>query len=196
MRKDQILSKAFKDYALFGIKRVSMDDIVKSLKISKKTLYEFFPNKEELVYESVRTKIESEHERLSIMYDNSPDVIRLMVYKGVDSFKFYNSISPAFYNDITYYPKLETYLKELRVKQDIGGKEKIAQGIREGYFLPHANYDIFTQMFMAQVINKQNEWSDIYTPAQICFISLITLFRGISTDKGRKILDEIEAEGL
>ena len=51
-------------------------------------------------------------------------------------------------------------------------------------------------MFMAQVINKQNEWSDKYTPAQICFISLITLFRGISTDKGRKILDEIEAEGF
>ena len=106
MKKELILSKAFKDYALFGIKRVSMDDIVKSLKISKKTLYEFFPNKEELVYESVRSKIESEHERLSMMYDNSPDVIRLMVYKGVDSFKFYNRISPAFYNDITYFPKL------------------------------------------------------------------------------------------
>ena len=64
MRKDQILSKAFKDYALFGIKRVSMDDIVKSLKISKKTLYEFFPNKEKLDNECLRTKIRSEERRV------------------------------------------------------------------------------------------------------------------------------------
>ena len=163
---------------------------------SKKTLYEFFPNKEELVYECVKYKMEREQDRLSKMFDSQPDIIRVMVYKGIESFKFYNSISPAFYNDIKYYPKLEEYLKNLRSEQDQLGKDKIAQGIKDGYFLPHANYDIFTQMFMAQVVNKQNEWSDKYTPTQICFISLITLFRGISTDKGRKILEEIESEGL
>lgn len=196
MKREQILCTAFKLYALYGIKRVSMDDIVKALRISKKTLYEFFPNKEELVYECAKYKIEREFERLSKMYDSLPDNIRLMVYKGVDSFKFYNAISPAFYNDVRYYPKLDEFLKSWRLSQDKIGKQKISQGIEDGYFLPHANYDIFTQMFMSQVIDKQNEWSDKYTPTQICFISLITLFRGISTEKGRKILEEIEKEGL
>lgn len=196
MRREQILESAFRDFTTYGIKRVSMDDIVQNLKISKKTLYEYFNNKEELVYESVKYRLEREMKRFDDMCKEHPNILRSLILRGVECFKFFNGISPAFYNDVKFYPLVEALLLEIKNQLDSNGKERIKIGIDEGYLSPQANYDIFTQLFMSQVMNKQKEWLDKYTPSQICFISLITIFRGVSTEKGRKEIEEIEAIGI
>ena len=46
------METAFNVFAERGIKGVSMDDIVRTLKISKKTLYDYFSNKEDLIYKA------------------------------------------------------------------------------------------------------------------------------------------------
>lgn len=194
MKREQILESAYKDFATYGIKRVSMDEIVQSLKISKKTLYEFFSNKEELVYQAVKTKIEQEIKILDHIDSMQPNILRILIYRGVESFKFFNSISPAFYNDVKYYPQLSEFFTELKDKLEKNGRTRIQIGIDQGYFSPMANYDIFNQLFMSQVMNAQKEWLDKYTPSQICFISLMTIFRGVCTEKGRQEMEKIEKE--
>lgn len=49
--KDRIIRQALKSFADHGIKSVRMDDIANSLKISKRTLYEIFADKETLLTE-------------------------------------------------------------------------------------------------------------------------------------------------
>lgn len=194
MKREQILESAYRDFGTYGIKRVSMDEIVQNLKISKKTLYEFFSNKEELVYEAVKTKIEHEVKMLDNIDYIQPNILRILIYRGVESFKFFNSVSPAFYNDIKYYPRLSEFFTELTQRMEKNGRARIQIGIEQGYFSPMANYDIFSRLFMAQVMNNQKEWLDKYTPSQICFISLMTIFRGVCTEKGRKEIENIEKE--
>lgn len=196
MRREQILESAFRDFTTYGIKRVSMDEIVQNLKISKKTLYEYFSNKEELIYESVKYRIEMEMKRFDEMGLEQPNILRDMIIRGVECFKFFNGICPAFYNDVKYYPQLEKYMSDVNSKLSVNGRHRIDVGIKEGYFLPQANYDIFSQLFLSQVMGKQKEWLEKYTPSQICFISLLTIFRGVSTEKGRKELEELEMLGI
>ena len=47
MIKDQIMITAYDLFAQNGIKSVSMDDIARSMGISKRTIYEFYTDKED-----------------------------------------------------------------------------------------------------------------------------------------------------
>ncbi|MBK8844791.1 MAG: helix-turn-helix transcriptional regulator [Saprospiraceae bacterium] len=51
--KEQIKFKAFQTFLKYGFRSVTMDDLCKELTMSKKTLYQFFSNKEELLTECI-----------------------------------------------------------------------------------------------------------------------------------------------
>ena len=55
--KDRILIKAEELFMQFGIRSVSMDDIANNLGMSKKTLYQYFADKDELVEAGVEGHI-------------------------------------------------------------------------------------------------------------------------------------------
>ena len=63
--KQKILTTAASLFAKHGIKAVKMDDISNELSISKRTLYEIYDNKELLLFECVKTRLE-ESERKTI----------------------------------------------------------------------------------------------------------------------------------
>ncbi|MDA3882213.1 MAG: TetR/AcrR family transcriptional regulator [Bacteroidales bacterium] len=48
-KKDLILSQALEIFQKYGIKSISMDDLSSSMHMSKKTVYKYFKNKEDLV---------------------------------------------------------------------------------------------------------------------------------------------------
>ena len=51
-QKDKILAASWEMFFQYGFKSVTMDDIASKLGISKKTLYQFFSNKKELITQS------------------------------------------------------------------------------------------------------------------------------------------------
>ena len=57
-QKDRILIKARDLFLQFGIRIVSMDDIASSLGVSKKTIYHYFADKDELVMGVMQQKME------------------------------------------------------------------------------------------------------------------------------------------
>ena len=57
IKREQILEAAFKAFTSTGIKDVKMEDIAASLKISKKTLYDFCKGKRDLVIQSLEYKL-------------------------------------------------------------------------------------------------------------------------------------------
>src|SRR5690606_13151549 len=70
INKDDFLKLSISKFTRFGSKRFSMDDLAAELGISKKTIYEHFNNKEELISESliyflenVKTEIRKAEER-------------------------------------------------------------------------------------------------------------------------------------
>ncbi|HQW47081.1 MAG TPA: helix-turn-helix domain-containing protein, partial [Chitinophagaceae bacterium] len=51
--RKEIIIAAFDQFRQYGFKSVTMDDLAKNIGISKKTLYELFKDKDELVLESL-----------------------------------------------------------------------------------------------------------------------------------------------
>ena len=63
-QKEQIMDQVMAMFIAQGIKSVRMDDIARQLSISKRTLYEMFGDKEELLYQCiVRHAKSTEQER-------------------------------------------------------------------------------------------------------------------------------------
>ena len=57
--KEKILTSSMHEFLIHGVKSVRMDDIANSLGISKRTLYEIYSNKEELLLEPSSTSLSS-----------------------------------------------------------------------------------------------------------------------------------------
>ncbi len=60
--KEKILDIASKNIELYGLKKFTMDNISKDLKISKKTIYKYFKSKDDLISQYFEVIIESDKE--------------------------------------------------------------------------------------------------------------------------------------
>ncbi|MBS1520597.1 MAG: helix-turn-helix transcriptional regulator, partial [Bacteroidetes bacterium] len=62
-----------------GIKSVTMDDIAKHLGMSKKTIYHFFRDKNELVIALVQKKLKEDEDQMEEIVSKSGNVIEGMI---------------------------------------------------------------------------------------------------------------------
>jgi AcrR family transcriptional regulator len=105
--REQLLECSISKFTQFGSKHVTLDEIASSLGISKKTIYTFFNNKEDLVaasVESILSEYRADINGISINYDTDPILWVLSIYKK--GFEFLRYFKPSFLFGLKkYYPK-------------------------------------------------------------------------------------------
>ena len=147
--KGRILETAMHEFMTNGIRQVKMDDIARKLGISKRTLYEIYDNKEDLLMEGIR---EAEN-----CYDHYMEVFQLKHATSVmDVFaEFYRykverfqNISPAFFVDLHKYTRIISYLDSVHESRNKKGKLFFQRGVEEGYF----RGDVATMTFWSRLV--------------------------------------------
>ena len=189
--KGKILDTAMTLFAKNGIKAVKMDDIARTLNISKRTIYELYENKEVILFEGIKRYNQRREEEMSQFVKGNTNVmdIILNVYKvKVEEFRFTN---PLFYDDIEKYPDVMAYLKKSREENR---KELIAflnKGVKEGYFREDINNDLVTILFdsIGQLFLQKRLYARFSIESVLNNIMFISL-RGICTIKGIEVLDD------
>ena len=63
--REELLENISELFLKYGLRSTSMDDICSHLKISKKTLYQYFSNKDDLVEQIMTVEIITVHRRIS-----------------------------------------------------------------------------------------------------------------------------------
>lgn len=105
MLRERILEKALKMFVENGIGCVTMDDIASSLGISKRTLYEVFPDKENLLCECVdRRKAEFEVFIKEVL-STASNVLEVLLKCYLRSIERFHVTNKNFFEDIKKYPK-------------------------------------------------------------------------------------------
>jgi AcrR family transcriptional regulator len=191
--RDIILDSAMKAFAERGIRAVKMDDIAAALSISKRTLYEIYETKEQLLYEGVREYHERMTERMDKISTESDNVMEIMlkVYRlKVEEFRV---TTPAFYSDLVKYPRVLRYLNRENQRTRVKSLRFLARGVDEGFFRDDVNYELAGRLFdalgryvMSQQLYKQ------YTIEEIFNNLIFVTFRGLCTPKGIKALERFE----
>ena len=77
--KGRILEAAMKAFAERGVKAVRMDDISQSLSISKRTLYEIYSDKEELLYQGVMLFDQKQKKSMSAFIQKADSVMDIII---------------------------------------------------------------------------------------------------------------------
>ena len=190
-RREQILESAFNAFASRGIKVVKMEDIAGSLKISKKTLYEFFSGKKELLVASMEYKFPKLLEKNSKIVRCMPNPLTAMVFCAVENIRFMSSFSESFVDEVRAVPELKDFGGNVKNEMDSLMNTMLSQCVREGY-LKEEDSKRLVSVFMDNLRNfKELRNQDVF-PSQLCFNIVITILGGLCTQKGKKVLDELK----
>lgn len=198
-QREWIIERAAEMFLRLGVKAVRMDDIAHELGISKRTLYELFNDKEELIFLAMKHLYEermAKHKAICIKAENE---LAGMFFVMDEIFKQGEPHHRLSTNLKRFYPKIyEQLLKEGREANLVGLRTMIGRGIEKGYFLKEMNIEITIGIFNAISQSIQNTQEHILpegiTPRQ-AFIQVVnTLFRGISTPEGIALIDKYTRE--
>ena len=130
--KQKILTTAASLFAKHGIKAVKMDDISNELSISKRTLYEIYDNKELLLFECVKTRLEESERKTIEAVEKSENVMDLLIRIYRLRMEALRQTHPLFYVELTKYPDVLEYLQSKDEEKRKHNMEFGERGIREG----------------------------------------------------------------
>lgn len=190
--KKRILDCAVDKFFTLGIRAVKMDDIAKALGISKRTLYEIYSDKEQLLVDGFKYQFEISEGRLVEAQKNSNNVIELLV-------AFYNihmvemsKFNPVVYMDVEKYPKAKDFLEKHARTRDGVALEFFQCGISEGYFRDDIDYRIMLDILSLSTRAILTEQLFNKYPLQHLFHNIMIIYlRGLCTLKGVTLLDEL-----
>ena len=145
--KQRILLKAHDLVMQYGVRSVSMDDIAAELGMSKKTLYQFYADKDELVNAIVEGELKKTENDCSICHTtsgNAIDEMFLMMERIYDQFR---NMNPMVLYDLQKFHPV-AFDKFLKHKNDFlfrSIKENIERGVKEELYRPEINIDVITR---------------------------------------------------
>lgn len=191
----EIVEKAWKLFHQYGIKSITMDDVAHELGISKKTLYELFSDKSELVEKVVDKGIENQQMRIL----NAKKDARNAIEEVFDVFKVYLQLVkerfPSFEYDLKkYYPETAAKLNKIKRKEVIENiSSNINRGKNEGLYREDLNAEIISRFNFLIVDNLGRQ--ELFTIDEIYsgeFSTQMFLYHlyGILNLKGIKYLNE------
>lgn len=190
--RTKILECAGQRFRKYGIKQVRMDDIAHTLGISKRTLYEVYPNKEELLLECVKRHHEKELADLHATIGENWSVMDVICYIYRKQIEQGMSISPLFYDEIKGYPKVVEYISNMHNRQAESAKVFFMRGVEEGYFINTGNSELLQEL--SGCVNeyiRHNRLYFRYSMTEIFRHCVILFIRSICTPKGILEFDRV-----
>ncbi len=194
--KAEIISQARKIIVQMGVKSLRMDDIAQSVHVSKRTLYETFGDKEELLFLAAREHFDAFESSNIKAAENAPNILVAMIII-MEEIRKNAEVNWQIRSTLKrFYPNVNKRLWHDRAdaKRKIVA-DSISQGIKDGYIDSRINVALTMNMFnyIAIGITENNDIIEI--PKEIStedafFEVLINYIRGISTIKGIQAIDE------
>ena len=155
-----IVEKVRQLYQQYGIKSVTMDDVARHLGISKKTLYEYFQDKEDLV----RKVVLLDHEKLNKFFGDISDGTLNAVEELLELYKLihhmFRDYNPSMEYDIRkYYPDLFNNMKKIRRKRMFETVyHNLKKGKSEGLYRKEMDSRIIAKLHVLRIENMfENE---------------------------------------
>jgi len=136
-----------------GIKSVTMDDIARHLGISKKTIYHFFKDKNDLVIGLVKKKLKEDEDQMADIISRSTNVIEEMINMMKCSEEIFSRINPIVIHDMQkYHP--DAWKEFQNFKADVlvrTMEELLTKGIKQGYIRPDIDVKVMSIMRVHQL---------------------------------------------
>ncbi|MFA9389046.1 MAG: TetR/AcrR family transcriptional regulator [Prolixibacteraceae bacterium] len=189
--REKIIEGAGKLFVEHGTRQVTMDNIAQLVGVSKRTIYENFKDKNDLLSNFLIDAIQAHKKKSIEILKNADNVIDALFKFGEYNQEAVKGISPCFFTDMKkYHPDVfkkvmgDDQLKNYEVTYTI-----LKRGINEGNFRKeidieianlfiHHSMDFFQRMTEERNFSHHSVWQSVHLP----------YLRGICTDKGQDLI--------
>lgn len=194
-QREVIIENAMRMFVTHGVKAVRMDDIARELSVSKRTLYELFGDKEELLYQSVKLYSEQLHYQRQQLMRSAENELEMMIICLRDMINAAPVSSRMRRNIRRFYPevyvRLETEFTSL-MRDSISRWVNVC--VQKGYFTTTAECDLIINILYGSSQGiLTSELFESHQPTEVISMlsySLVVFIRGLCTPKGIEVIDK------
>ncbi|MGI5975069.1 MAG: TetR/AcrR family transcriptional regulator [Paludibacter sp.] len=192
--KENIIQTAGNQFQQMGIRNVSIDDVCAELRISKKTFYQYFSKKEDLVDAVIEHKRALSQAKLQKNIKDK-NAIEIFVYMIKELKKSAECTPVLFWHDVEkFYPAL--FQKHNQIKQDNVRnifENNIKQGIAEGYYRENLDIELLSFFHTVQIRNTFEMMMQMqlkFSLKRITDFFIDMIIRLVANEKGLKYIEE------
>lgn len=182
--------KFFRD----GFYKTTMDEVAFELKMSKKTIYKFFPSKDDLVTAIARHFMEGLKSKILPALNSDKNAIEKLQELIQILAKVSTKISSKKMDEIRqHYPKLWNEIDSFRTKMMFANITKVIdQGKVEGLFIDYPTVIVMNTLVSSvrTIVNPEFILNNNYSIGQAALFVFKVVIGGIVTEKGRKIFNK------
>ncbi|MBK7128503.1 MAG: TetR/AcrR family transcriptional regulator [Crocinitomicaceae bacterium] len=195
-KKREIIEKATAIYLKYGIKSMTMDEMAKQLGISKKTLYSFVSDKNELVELCVLSQHEGEVCRMAEVSRQNENAIDEMLGISKSVTDTLKKIHPSIFFDLAkYHPNALRMMNEQK-RNFIRGcvMDNLERGIKQGLYRNNLNTEVISTIYLATLDHIM--LGDLFPESLNSIDNIYREFfryhvRGIASSNGIEYLNEL-----
>lgn len=199
--KKRIVAGAAELFHKYGIRSVSMDDIARHLSVSKKTIYQYFKDKDEVVTLALKSHMEMEKMEYDEVFDSSSNAVEELAMVSKCMRKDFKDMNPSLLFDMQkYHPdawQIWLEFKNEYIKNHV--VQNLKRGIEEGYYRKDIDPEVMGRFRVEQV---QLAFDDTVFPTDTFSFKEVQMqffnhfVHGIVTDTGRKLFEEYQKNTL
>ena len=177
----------------YGIRSVSMDDIALQLGMSKKTLYQYYSDKDELVDAVLNDEVSRGQKDCLRCFSESKDAVQEIFLTMEHIIEQFRNMNPMVLHDLQKFhfgafQKFQKYKHEFLYEII---RKNIERGIRENLFRAEINVDVLSRFRLETMMMAFN--MDIFPPrrynmADVTREIIEHYLYGLSTLKGHKLI--------
>ena len=195
--RENIVQASHELFMRFGIKSITMDDIAKHLSISKKTIYQYFKDKNDLVCQVTLAHLEEEKLEIEKIKEETSNAIETLIEESLCLRKNITDMNPSLLFDLKKYHH-QAWSMYLESKEKVyvrSLKETLETGVKEGYFRPEIDPQIRAVLSVEQI--EMSLENLIYPRSRFDFTQVQTqlfdhFLNGLVSEKGRRLLKKME----
>lgn len=199
--KERILRKAHELFNRFGFRRVTMDEIALKSGMSKKTIYQSFVNKDELVDAVVEEHINKSVATCEQNCGKAENAVH-EIFLNIDMIEdLMSEMNPIILEEMEkFFPVVFTkffHHKNNYIFQKV--QKNLKKGIEEGFFRHELNIDVITKFRIETMFIPFNQDVFPYGKYNLAEVEIETLelyLYGISTIEGQKLIKKYKQQRI
>jgi TetR/AcrR family transcriptional regulator, cholesterol catabolism regulator len=197
--KERILSKAADLFLRYGIRSITMDEIATQLGISKKTIYQFFTDKDDMVAAVIDVEIRKNEDECNLFRhqaENAVQQIFLALESLEEMLKYTNPL--MLYDLEKHHPRSFRKLKEYKYQFLYAMiMDNIRWGMEEELYRHDLQQDIVAKSRIELaflVFNPDVFPHSRYRMSEVNYELAILFLHGVATAKGKKLIEKYTTE--
>jgi AcrR family transcriptional regulator len=137
----------------YGVKSVTMDEMSRQLGISKKTLYQFVKDKNDLVEQCMLLRNEDEKQKIEVIVSKTDDAIKQMLHISQLITSELQQIHPSIFFDLAKYHPSVMKMMDKHKDEFICGciEQNLVNGINQGVYRKNLNPKVISAIYAGMI---------------------------------------------